>query len=46
MSPRKIIFLVIVGIVGLLMVYGIWNLSQETQKKKEEKIASLSVWVV
>ncbi len=46
MSPRKIIFLVIVGIIGLMLIYGIWNLSQSRKAKKNIQVKTLSVWVV
>lgn len=46
MSPRKIVFLVIVGILGLLLIYGIWNLSQSKKKKLDVEVKSISVWVV
>ncbi len=46
MSTRKIVFLIIVGILWLLIVYGIWNLSQKNTKAKATPTKSLSIWVV
>lgn len=46
MSPRKIVFLVIVGLLGLLLIYGIWNLSQSRNQRQETEVKSISVWVV
>ena len=46
MSPRKIIFLVIIGILWLLIIYGIWNLSQSRKARKNIEVKSISVWVV
>ena len=46
MSPRKIIFLVIVAIVGLMLIYGIWNLSQSRKIKRNTEVKNISVWVV
>jgi ABC-type glycerol-3-phosphate transport system substrate-binding protein len=46
MSSRKIIFLIVVSIVWLLMVYGIWNLSQTAKIKKDTKVKNITLWVV
>lgn len=46
MSPRKIIFLVIIGILWILLIYGIWNLSQSRKARENTEVKSISVWVV
>lgn len=46
MSTRKFIFFIIIGIVGLISLYGIWRMAQSNQAKKNPPTQSLSIWVV
>ena len=46
MATRKIVFFIIIGIVGILVFFGIWNLSKENTAKKANLTKTLSVWVV
>jgi maltose-binding protein MalE len=46
MSSRKIIFFVIVGLVGFILLYGIWNLSQARKTNKAATTETLTLWVV
>ncbi len=46
MSPRKIIFLVIVGIVAILILLGIWRLSESSTVARITAVKKISLWVV
>ena len=46
MSPRKIIFIAVAGVVLLLGVFFLWKISQNANAKKVQKVDTLTVWVV
>jgi ABC-type glycerol-3-phosphate transport system substrate-binding protein len=46
MASRKIIFLIIVGILILLGIIGIVTIANKQETQQNSKVASLSIWVV
>lgn len=46
MASRKIIFFVVVGISAILIILGIISIANKEGKIKDNKLTSLSIWVV
>lgn len=46
MASRKIIFLIVVGILWLLGIIGIVTIANKQEAQTNSKVASLSIWVV
>ena len=46
MSTKKIIFLIVSGLLLILLIVGIWKLSNSTWKSRSTFTGSLSIWIV